>query len=47
MVSQNNFRKMALALAGAEESPHFDKASFRIGKKNIRHPVGKKKAAQC
>jgi hypothetical protein len=24
---------MALALAGAEESPHFDKASFRIGKK--------------
>jgi predicted DNA-binding protein (MmcQ/YjbR family) len=33
MPSQNSFRKMALSLPDSEESPHFDKASFRIGKK--------------
>lgn len=33
MVSKDSFRKMALGLQEAAESPHFDKASFRIGKK--------------
>lgn len=33
MVSPDTFRKMALALAAAEESPHFEKASFRIRRK--------------
>jgi hypothetical protein len=30
MVKQEDFRKMALALAGAEEKPHFHLASFRV-----------------
>ncbi len=33
MVSKVSFRKMALALSGTSQSPHFDKVSFRIGKK--------------
>lgn len=27
------FRKLALALPGSHEEPHFDRASFRMGKK--------------
>jgi hypothetical protein len=33
MVTITAFRKMALDLPGTEEAPHFDLASFRIGKK--------------
>lgn len=33
MVSIAAFRKLALALPGAEELPHFEKPSFRVKKK--------------
>lgn len=33
MVSLETARKMALSFEGAEEQPHFEKNSFRIGKK--------------
>lgn len=33
MVSINDFRKLAMSLPEAEEQPHFEKASFRVGKK--------------
>lgn len=33
MVTEQIFRKLALALEGAEELPHFEKTSFRIKKK--------------
>jgi hypothetical protein len=33
MVDVQTFRKMALSLPGAEEHPHFDHPSFRVGKK--------------
>lgn len=29
-VSADEFRKLALALEGAEERPHFDRAAFRV-----------------
>lgn len=32
MVDTETFRQMALSLAGAEEKPHFEKASFRVKK---------------
>lgn len=33
MVSIKEFRKLALSFPGTVELPHFEKASFRIGKK--------------
>ncbi len=33
MTSNNEFRKLALSFPGAVELPHFEKTSFRIGKK--------------
>lgn len=33
MVTTETFRQMALALPGAIELPHFDRASFRVNKK--------------
>jgi predicted DNA-binding protein (MmcQ/YjbR family) len=33
MISNNLFRQMALALPEATEQPHFEKVSFRVGKK--------------
>src|SRR5688572_28716749 len=33
MVDAETFRQMALALPGAIELPHFEKASFRVNKK--------------
>ncbi|HYC84167.1 MAG TPA: MmcQ/YjbR family DNA-binding protein [Chryseosolibacter sp.] len=30
MITANQVRDLALALAGAEEKPHFEKASFRV-----------------
>lgn len=33
MISCEKFREMALALDGTTEQPHFEKTSFRIGKK--------------
>lgn len=33
MITVAAFRKMALALPGAEEAPHFDRASFRAAGK--------------
>jgi predicted DNA-binding protein (MmcQ/YjbR family) len=33
MISINVFRQIALALPEATEQPHFEKASFRVGKK--------------
>ena len=33
MVTVETFRQMALSLPGAIESPHFDRASFRVNKK--------------
>ena len=33
MISIATFRKLAMAFEGATELPHFEKASFRIGKK--------------
>ena len=33
MVSINSFRKMALSFPEATEQPHFEKPSFRVGKK--------------
>lgn len=42
MVTLDAFRKMALALPGAEEQPHFHLASFRVKKKDICHALGKR-----
>jgi predicted DNA-binding protein (MmcQ/YjbR family) len=33
MVTQDTFRKMALAFLDATEEPHFEKPSFRVNKK--------------
>lgn len=33
MVSIAGFREMALSFEGSNEQPHFEKASFRVGKK--------------
>ncbi len=33
MISVDNFRKMALSFTGALELPHFEKTSFRIGRR--------------
>jgi hypothetical protein len=33
MVSINSFRKMALSFPETTEQPHFEKPSFRVGKK--------------
>ena len=33
MVTAERFRQLALALPGAVELPHFDRASFRVNKK--------------
>ncbi len=33
MVSMEKFKALALSLPGAEELPHFEKLSYRIGKK--------------
>jgi predicted DNA-binding protein (MmcQ/YjbR family) len=33
MVSIDGFREMALAFEGCSEQPHFEKISFRVGKK--------------
>jgi predicted DNA-binding protein (MmcQ/YjbR family) len=33
MVSIEGFREMALAFEGSNEQPHFEKTSFRVGKK--------------
>lgn len=33
MISIDNFRKMAISFPGTTESPHFEKTSFRLGKK--------------
>jgi predicted DNA-binding protein (MmcQ/YjbR family) len=33
MVTNQNFRKLALAYPGAVEQPHFEKTSFRVKKK--------------
>lgn len=33
MVTEATVRKLALSFEGAEEQPHFEKSSFRIGKK--------------
>jgi hypothetical protein len=33
MISVSAFRQIALALPEAAEQPHFEKASFRVGKR--------------
>ena len=33
MITNDTFRQMALALPGAIELPHFDRASFRVNKR--------------
>jgi hypothetical protein len=33
MISEDSFRKMAMFFQGTSELPHFEKTSFRLGKK--------------
>ncbi len=46
MVTIQKFRKLALSLPEAIELPHFDKASFRVGKK-IFATLDEKKKRGC
>ncbi len=45
MVNVQTFRQMALALPGAVELPHFEKASFRVNKKIFATMDEKRKIA--
>lgn len=45
MVNIASFRKIALSFTNAEETPHFDKSSFRINKKIFATLDVKKKRA--
>ena len=45
MVTYETFKKIALTFAGTSEQPHFDKPSFRVGKKIFATYDGKKNTA--
>ena len=37
MANNEHFKKLALSFPGTEESPHFEKTSFRVKKKYGQH----------